>query len=83
MLASLTELYIYIYTYAVCVSDNDSAIVEPTQPTELKCDHPQCSIFEKTKLSNKIRFSTRKEEWGGNLILRRADTKFTANYLLI
>ena len=63
MLASLTELYIYIYIYyAVCVSDNDSAIIEPMQSTELRCDHPQCSIFEKTKLSNKIRFSTKKEE---------------------
>jgi len=50
-----------------CLSDNDSAIVESTQPTELRCDHPQCSIFEKTKLSNKIRFSKKKEEWGGNL----------------
>ena len=41
----------YIYTQCkytcavcvcVCVSDNDSAIVEPTQPTELRCDHLQC-----------------------------------------
>ena len=48
MLASWTVLcvyiriYIRIYTCAVCVSDNDSAIVEPTQPTELRCDHLQC-----------------------------------------
>ena len=28
-------------------SDNDGAIVEPTQPTEPRCDHPQCSILEK------------------------------------
>ena len=40
-------IYIRIYTCAVCVSDNDSAIVEPTQPTKLRCDHPQCPILEK------------------------------------
>ena len=36
-------------TVLVCVSDNDGAtcIVEPTQPTESKCDDPQCSILEK------------------------------------
>ena len=49
MLASWTGLCIYIYTYtcAVCVSDNDSAIIEPTQLTELKCEHLQCPILEK------------------------------------
>ena len=31
----------------MCVSDNDSAIVEPTQPTELKCEHLLCPILEK------------------------------------
>ena len=25
---------------------NDSAIVEPTQPTELRCDHLQCPILK-------------------------------------
>ena len=36
-------------TVLVCASDNDGAtcIVEPTQPTESKCDDPQCSILEK------------------------------------
>ena len=28
----------------MCVSDNDSAIVVPTQPTELKCEHLQCHV---------------------------------------
>ena len=44
MLASLTVLC--IYACAVCVSDNDGAIVEPTQPTEPRCDRPLCSIVE-------------------------------------
>ena len=30
----------------MCASD-DGAIVEPTQPTEPRCDHPQCFILEK------------------------------------
>ena len=47
MLASWTGLCIYIYMCSVCVSDNDSAIVEPTQPTELKCEHLLCPILEK------------------------------------
>ena len=52
MLASWTVLCVYIYTYVYihvpCVlSDNDSAIVEPTQPTELRCEHLQCPILEK------------------------------------
>ena len=44
MLASWTGLCIYVYMRSVCVSDNDSAIVEPTQPTELKCEHLQCHV---------------------------------------
>ena len=55
MLASWTVLCIYIYIYiyiyvylcSVCVFDNDSAIVELTQPTELRCDHIQCPVLEK------------------------------------
>lgn len=49
--------------YIVCVSDNDGAIIEPTQPTKPRCDHPLCSILElETKPSDKIRFSMTKEE---------------------
>ena len=64
MLATLTVLC--IYARAVCVSDNDGAIVEPTQPTESRCDRPQCSILEKlnplTKSSYKIRFCMKKKD---------------------
>ena len=45
--ARIYMYYIYTYTCVVCVSDNDSAIVDPTQPTELRCDHLQCPILEK------------------------------------
>ena len=41
-------------------SDDDDAIIELTRLTEPRYDHPQCSIQEKTKASNKIGFSTRK-----------------------
>ena len=54
MLVSLTVLC--MYTCAVCESDNDSAIVESTQPTELRCDHPQCSILEKLNPPTKSDF---------------------------
>ena len=37
------------YACAVCASDNDGAIVEPTQSIEPRCDHPQCFILEKLK----------------------------------
>ena len=48
MLANWTGLCIYIYMCsAVCVSDSDSAIVEPMQLTELRCEHLQCPILEK------------------------------------
>ena len=40
-------IYIYVYLCSVCVFDNDSAIVELTQPTELRCDHIQCPVLEK------------------------------------
>ena len=36
-------MYIRIHV----LSDNDSAIVEPMQPTELRCGHLQCPILEK------------------------------------
>ena len=45
MLANLTVLC--IYAYAVCVPDNDGAIVEPTQSTQPRCDRTRCSILEK------------------------------------
>lgn len=32
--------------------DTDSGIIELTQLTEPRCDHPQCSIVEKTKPTN-------------------------------
>ena len=53
MLASLTVLY--IYACAVCASDvdTDGAIVEPTQPTEPRCDRPHCSSLEKLNLPTK------------------------------
>ena len=51
MRASLTVLCIYAYT--VCTSDNDGAIIEPTQPTKPRCDHPLCSILEKLNLLTK------------------------------
>ena len=47
MLASWNGLCIYIYMCSVCVSDNDSAIVESTQPTELNFEHLLCPILEK------------------------------------
>ena len=60
----------------MCVTDNDSAIVEPMQPTELRCDHP---YFGKTKSSDLVQ--KRKTEVR-ILHLRGPDKKFTANYLL-
>ena len=36
------SIHVQCVCVCVCVSDNDSAIVEPTQPTELRCDHLQC-----------------------------------------
>ena len=44
MLASLTMLCIHM---PVCASDidTDSAIIEPAQPTQPRCDRPQCSIL--------------------------------------
>ena len=35
------------YTCAVCASNNDGAIVGPTQLTEPRCDCSQCSILQK------------------------------------
>ena len=52
-----------IYACAVCTSGNDGAMVDLTQPTEPRYDHPQCSIFEKTKPSNNIRFNTKRKDW--------------------
>ena len=46
VLASLT---VSVYTRAVCVSDDDGAIVEPTHPTEPRYDHPQCEKLSPLK----------------------------------
>ena len=42
------------YACAVCASDNDGVTVEPTQLTELRCDHPQCFILELEVFSEDI-----------------------------
>ena len=39
------------YACAVCASDNDGVTVEPTQ---LRCDHPQCFILELEVFSDDI-----------------------------
>ena len=44
-----------------CVSDNDGAIVDPIQLTELRWDRSHCSILKKTKPFDKIKFSMKKE----------------------
>ena len=45
--ASLTVLCTYKCAVCIyCASENDGAIVEPTQ---LRCDRPHCSILKKTK----------------------------------
>ena len=46
MLSCWTGLYVYL-SCAVCVSDNDIAIVDLMQPTELRCEHFQCPVLEK------------------------------------
>ena len=81
MLASLTVLCVYACTVCVEMSDIDSdgaiieplilerdpllSMIEPTQPTDPRCDCPECSIW-KNKPSNEIKLSTRKEDWVKN-----------------
>ena len=41
------EFHSFLLSSSQCVSDNDSVIVYPMQPTELRCEHLQCSVLEK------------------------------------
>ena len=71
---------VYTYTCAVCVPDNESAIVEPTQPTDLRCNHPQCFILEKLNPPDLVQ---EKKIELRILNLCGSDKKFPFNYLLI